>query len=675
MASYDRSGRMSYELLAVQPASGWVDPLKDYFNSLSGFFGGGLTTYKTLSDIPIVISMQLNEWVRFDAPGHYRVRLTTHRVAKIRRQGAGTSATEGQSLTSNELQLTIIPATKEWQVETLRQAVEAIDRATLAVPVPQSQTPESVQQAVTTLRYLDTADAAQAMAQRLKDDNNAHQYSFGLIGSPERETALKAMQEQLTNPDHPITQDFLFTLSVLSVQPNQSPDAMRNERMQVYERIRTQLWESISNKRGAARGISLVTALTSGADQKVPEGAIQQLAASFDDLPLQKQQELIGDRWALIKGPEFLPILRKYAHQYQDFPVLNESKAYDAIRLSGAALQHWYELAPEEARPAVIEEILRPKPRFDAKTLGMLPDGTLPDLERTLVDHLISSDNFQISGNLASLIERYATNAVLPQMLSIVDAHIGKWACAVQTPALAYLLRVDPASARPRLEAAMAARGQGFTACNHSLLTEVGKLHVDSILEEIADRSLRDDDVEVAGNAAAFLGHFGSSAAEQHLWQRFEEWSNQWRGRESELQFVFGEPNPNQGQSALGRNLAQSLATGQRWLANPARLQRIAQLSVDASMRQQAEHMIDAWRGAWSIHCFGPLGGASQFCGLLQYQDLSVEMLKEKLAQFPSGSQFTWMESVLPKPPDQEGIYRDLLKFVNDHGMTLRKPN
>src|SRR5260370_23898287 len=31
LASYDRSGRMSYEDFGVSPETGWVDPLADYF--------------------------------------------------------------------------------------------------------------------------------------------------------------------------------------------------------------------------------------------------------------------------------------------------------------------------------------------------------------------------------------------------------------------------------------------------------------------------------------------------------------------------------------------------------------------------------------------------------------------------------------------------------------------
>ena len=100
----------------------------------------------------------------------------------------------------------------------------------------------------------------------------------------------------------------------------------------------------------------------------------KQVLGIFDQLPVQKQTELLGSRWDLIKGPAFLPVLRKYAQAYKDFPVLNESNAYDSLHLSGDALLRWYELEPTEARPVIIKEILRPKLRYSARILGVLPD-------------------------------------------------------------------------------------------------------------------------------------------------------------------------------------------------------------------------------------------------------------------------------------------------------------
>jgi hypothetical protein len=80
MASYDRSGRMSYEQFEVEPSSGWSDPLAVYFGSQAGFIGGGLSSLGVLSPTPTVMHLNLNEWIRFEQPGNYTVVDTSHRV-------------------------------------------------------------------------------------------------------------------------------------------------------------------------------------------------------------------------------------------------------------------------------------------------------------------------------------------------------------------------------------------------------------------------------------------------------------------------------------------------------------------------------------------------------------------------------------------------------------------
>jgi hypothetical protein len=64
LASYFRSGRMSYEDFAVSPETGWVDPLADYF--ALGHVGGGLSSAGVLSPKPTIMLLNLNEWIRFD---------------------------------------------------------------------------------------------------------------------------------------------------------------------------------------------------------------------------------------------------------------------------------------------------------------------------------------------------------------------------------------------------------------------------------------------------------------------------------------------------------------------------------------------------------------------------------------------------------------------------------
>jgi hypothetical protein len=97
----------------------------------------------------------------------------------------------------------------------------------------------------------------------------------------------------------------------------------------------------------------------------------------FDQLPLNEQNSLLSYRWDKIGNAAMLPILRQYAQSYHDFPEMREANAYSSLQLSASALQSWYELDPAGARPGIIAEISRTRPRFGARVLGILPDGVL----------------------------------------------------------------------------------------------------------------------------------------------------------------------------------------------------------------------------------------------------------------------------------------------------------
>lgn len=123
---------------------------------------------------------------------------------------------------------------------------------------------------------------------------------------------------------------------------------------------------------------------------------------------------------------------------------------------------------------AVASPCWRIQPRFDAAVLGMLPDKELPEVSQALVERLREPDYTAAARNTASLIHRYGDASVVPQVAGYLDENLGKHACAIQGPLLAYLLKQDPAAARPRLEQALAARGPADGLCCHCIPTGVG---------------------------------------------------------------------------------------------------------------------------------------------------------------------------------------------------------
>jgi hypothetical protein len=319
---------------------------------------------------------------------------------------------------------------------------------------------------------------------------------------------------------------------------------------------------------------------------------------------------------------------------------------------------------PNGARPAVIAEITRPRPRYSARLLGMLPDKTLAEADSALAEHLSTTTDLDGSANIASLIARYGSDAILPQVLGQLDPLIGKSACAIQNPLLAYVLRVAPELARPRIEQAIDTRGVGFSACYHSIFQDISEIYFDSVLEEIGVRSLDDADLQLAMTAATMLGRFGSSSAERALLERYQRWSQQWTGRESELNLPFAQSSSDlTNQLGLGQNLMRSLATGQHWFADAKKLEQLARMSEVTHIHHQSEQYIKAWQNQPLMISFDHMGPNDEFhAQVVQYELHSMDALKDKLAQFPSGTKFIL---------SPESNASEIREFVTAHGMEL----
>lgn len=294
----------------------------------------------------------------------------------------------------------------------------------------------------------------------------------------------------------------------------------------------------------------------------------------------------------------------------------------------------------------------------------------MPEVDFPLAENLAASTDAEGMVNIGSLIARYATDAILPQVTAKLDPLLGKWGCAIQDPLLAYVLRVDPQAARVRIEEAVAARGKDFTACNHGLFQGISEIHCDPVLEEIGIHSLDDPDPQVAETAATMLGKYGSPVAEAALLQRFKEWSAVWAGQESELNLTFAEQTGDRiYQLGLGQNLAQALATGKSWLSDEHALERLSQLTRVKPVIDQLNEYLKIWQNQPFVISLddNPPGLDLR---VAQYEFHSMDDLEEKLSQFPSGTKFL-LDAPAASFSANGSPLTELRTFLGNHGMVV----
>jgi hypothetical protein len=668
MAADGASGRTEHEHFSVSPSDGAVDPLAN----LGGSIGGGPTEFTFLSPEPWSIQLNVNEWLRFTRPGEFRLDIVSHRVGvKNPESVTGSSAV---TVVANPITLTIVPPPAAWQKATLDGAVAILNQPATARP-PVEAYYRSLTRALNTLRFLGSPDAIRELANRLRGSpigNGDAICVLGLISAPEPAVAREALEAALVDPDRSISSRFLYALQTVSADPKDRAASGQQGRQRVLEK----LVAALSKKRGDALSISLTTAVNEAWNgtplpSSTTDALVQQLIARFDSLPAEQQSTLLGDRWDKVADRAMLPILRRHAVAFDDRLNPNSPSGQTALRVGASALQHWYELDPAGARPAIINEITRPSPRYGAHVLGLLPDKTLPEVDSILAEHFTASEGVPQSAYTASLIARYATDAILPAVLAKLDPLLGRWACGVQDPILAYTLRVRPSLARPRIERALAARGNGFAGCYRQLLSSVSELYYDPILEDLAVDGLDDPDPRVTWSSATLLSRFGSPRAESVLLRHYMSWSEKWAGREAELNPAPADRGPQNDEIGVGSYLLEALTTGKSWLTDGSKLQGLLLVTRGVRLRRTLDDDLRIWNSPpLAITVNQPLGSRPFDARVAQYKLGSMEALQEKLGQFPAGTRFALPVSA-PDSPAGSPSDAALRRFLGDHGMIV----
>jgi hypothetical protein len=443
---YPRCRFVTHWSFDVIPSTGWTD---------IGWHGCGRMSGPTFdvksSDLttePKKYSYTLTNRFRFDAPGKYTVRLSmtvglddeTNQISS-----SPDSAVKHNSVSKTaEMVLEIAPAGEEWKKSVVEQGVVAWIARPPAYTTPPSPEYLKYQQQRDALCNLGTPEAAVALARLL---GRGIDVTHCLKINSHKDVAEAEMHRLLVDPNVGVRPVFFAAYAKLLSRGEEKRSEIAAVPPKVVNEVQETLFSALPKKTPEAMVQSVETVLRnpmsgywvipgSVYDLRDPYSTevIAMAAANFDRLSEETQAALVDTDWDHLRSPLMLSVVRRKAETGD-----------------GHALLRWLELDPAAARAFMRQEIIRPAPGFSSLYLR-LPDESLPAQEQQIAVNFVALSAPEELVRTATLLHRYTTRATLPTVLPFIDQHLTEWPCTIQIPVLAYLLKVSPDEAYPRVE-------------------------------------------------------------------------------------------------------------------------------------------------------------------------------------------------------------------------------
>lgn len=642
---------------AITPETGWVDYTRDTHGRIQT--GNGATfpvPNPTLTSQPFTAPYTLTRRFRFDKPGEYKVRLTM----EVGLNDATTELSNDPNRLQNEhfatvtseLDLQIVPADAAWQKEIVRKGTEAFAEDAPQQTNPPSKEALEYQHNKDALCALGTPEAARVLAHALLTDSSTE---ICLERSPSLSDGVAEMQRLLAGPDTAVNAVFFSKLAgLLNLEKSDSTYPTQ----EITDKERALLFSALPHKRGDAQISSLATVLqfppqaaprtmTRNYVAPFPDPVIALAAANFDQLPPELQRTLLEENWDSINSPLMLATVRRRAENGD-----------------GPALLHWLKLEPPAATAFVRKEIVRVQPRFSAYYLR-LPDASLPTAQQDLIAiNFVGLSIARPNNDLvhsATLLHRYTTRAVLPKVMAMIDENLVQWPCSVQLPVLAFLLKVSPQDAAPRVTTVL--ESDKTQICTGRLLDSLGMLQPGPVLEKLAMTQV-DMDGPDAIDGVLYLQNYAPPELKSKVFSQLKIWNQRFiaSGAGKRIHDGVGAAHDIDIQQ-LVQALARAFVSAQGWVVTPndeAQLrsslgdETVKQLQCGSGCDESLSITADSKRyyidgqenAAWeqkenadqSMEYLNPKERLQY--SIVQYRCADLQALKEKLRQFPAGSTF-----------------------------------
>lgn len=566
--------------VSISPDTGFTH----WLDEMTGKSQLGRHVFSTvkLSKTPTRVSLALNDTLRFERAGRYKVKVATRRVAPA------SSTMEHLPpilLTTNEVAFEIIPMSEEEEKKEIKRLSELLS----------AKRDWQMEERVTAeLSYL-TGDASSREKVRrfLNPEERSGNYfahiMYGLYIARNRPLVLRLLETGMRDPNQPVESSLLSVVSQLRFlrETEGAPIETRvggvthianaNPRFaEIQNEYIAELAATLNKRSGKSLTTTAMTILS--ATKKGSENAAlltrearRVLIQHFDSLHPFSQEYLLRMFWDELRDVALVGSLKKMLV----YSSTSSKNVHDS------ALKRLIELAPEEARPYVIEQIRNPASLVELEILGSLSDKSLPEVDNSLLEQIRglagskrSFDQIYFK-HKASLAARYATENIYQEMLKLYREVGVKLPLESRAVLLAYLAKQNETEAIPLIEEALeeVPPEQVF-----NFLPKLTVLYYSEGIGTVVKKRLDASDPQAASNAAYLIGKHGTAADKSVLEARLERWRQEWGERQMEADANL--------QGMVERELVYALLHGQSWKLTDERAKELKQSCVTKMCQQ-----------------------------------------------------------------------------------------
>jgi hypothetical protein len=456
-------------------------------------YGTDYAAMTPLGAQPVTLRLILNNWFRFDKPGHYSVEIESSRVFLNAPRGQ-INLERAAPVTTNAVEFDIVPMTEEEEASEVARLKSAARPSGRAVRQP-GEDPQR------DLAYL-TGDAAarDEVAQALRGR------SSDLLRFRNRELVLHLLEEGYLKPDSGLSE-----VAIRAMVSLRNPKDKADSSKILIEYLRP-LSAALPSKSDRAR-MSCAEAILwllqrDQSFESQPEIAAPAIAAVRDHFEASNVESMLRVFWPLLKDPSLIPALERILNN----PRLRGRGNRQERR---AALNALFDLAPERARAFVITELQDPEGLRDPLLLGRIPDADLPELDASLLSRIqalapVASVREKVRLTEQSMIlARFASPAILPDLLRVYETSSAQWDAMIRAHFLAYFVRRQGDSALPLVTAAAQA-GAAQQGTDLFVLSAIADCYFSEPLARLLRERLKGDESRAAATSAYLLSKYGA---------------------------------------------------------------------------------------------------------------------------------------------------------------------